>query len=95
MYFPEIEFYTLLGSRENVPQKPAPDGVFEILDTLKVSPENCLFVGDTSTDIKTGVAAGVDAVGVLWGFRRKKELVEAGAKYITNKPLEILNFLEK
>jgi phosphoglycolate phosphatase len=94
-YFSGIEFCKLLGSRNDVPKKPAPDGVFEILDELKESPANCLFVGDTSTDIKTGVASGVDAVGILWGFRGEDELKAAGASYLVKDPLEILELLEK
>lgn len=93
MYFSEINFFMLLGSRNNVPKKPAPDGVFEIIDKLNVNRDQCLFVGDTSTDIKTGIAAGIDAVGVLWGFRRKEEMEDAGAKYTINDPLEILDLL--
>ncbi len=90
-YFPDIQFEILLGARPNVPVKPAPDGVYEIIKKLNCQKEDCLFVGDTSIDIQTGVSAGLDAIGVLWGFRKKEELIDAGAKHIVDKPYQILD----
>ncbi len=92
-YFPDIHFEMLLGARPNIPVKPAPDGVYDIIKELGCKKENSLFIGDTSVDIQTGVSAGVDTIGVLWGFRKKEELIEAGAKHIVDKPLQILNFI--
>ena len=36
--------------------------------------------------MKTGTAAGMYTVGVLWGFRDKKELEETGAMEIVGEP---------
>ena len=44
-------------------------------------------------DMKTGRAAGIFTVGVLWGFRDRKELVENGADAVISKPLELLSHL--
>jgi phosphoglycolate phosphatase len=88
-FFPKIKFEMVFGSRENVARKPAPDAVFEILELLNLDKSDCLFVGDTSTDIRTAVNAGVDAVGVSWGFRTIEELNGAGAKYIIDQPKEL------
>jgi phosphoglycolate phosphatase len=40
--------------------------------------------------MKTGAAAGMDTAGVLWGFRTRRELEDNHAKYILEKPKEIL-----
>ena len=50
-------FRCVLGQREGIPRKPHPAGALEIADQLAVSCENCIYVGDTSTDMQTAVAA--------------------------------------
>lgn len=50
-------------------------------------------MGDTSVDMRTGKSAGLFTVGVLWGFRDRKELEENHADVIIEKPAELLEFL--
>ena len=73
--------------------KPDPHGAIEISDKLGISPDDFLYLGDTSIDMKTAVAAGMYPVGVLWGFRTKDELLDNGAKLILEKPMDLLEFL--
>jgi len=94
-FFPNIQFEVVFGSRKNVNRKPAPDAVFEILDLLNLEKQDCFFVGDTSTDIRTGVNAGLETIGVKWGFRTVEELKDAGATYIIDAPDEIFSLLSK
>lgn len=70
------------GQREGVPTKPNPQGVFDLLEDLKVQKAECIYIGDSNVDILTAQNAGLDSAGVLWGFRTKKELMEAGAVYL-------------
>lgn len=86
-------FDIVQGQMDGVPIKPDPAGVFRILDRFQVKPEECLYLGDTSTDMKTGKAAGVFTVGVLWGFRKKEELTENHADAIIAVPGELLKFI--
>ena len=65
-----------------------------ILEDFGTKPSECIYVGDTSTDMKTGKAAGAFTVGVLWGFRDKDELQSSGADIIVSKPSEILKLIE-
>ena len=44
-------------------------------------------------DMITAKNAGLTAIGVLWGFRTKKELVESGADITIEKPEEIWNYI--
>lgn len=83
-----------LGARDGVPLKPAPDGVFELLAQLNVAPEECLYIGDTGTDMKTAVNAGLYAVGVSWGFRDVRELVASGADVVIHHPMELVDIAE-
>lgn len=83
-------FDEVLGQSDSFPRKPAPDGVFMIIEKFRIAPDKCLYIGDTNTDILTGRNAGLDTAGVTWGFRTREELEEAGADYIVNLPQEIL-----
>lgn len=83
------------GGRDGVALKPDPSGVFEIMNELDVSKEECLYIGDTATDMKTGKGADLYTVGVLWGFRDREELENSGADVIISHPSEIVNIAER
>ncbi|MCI8557310.1 MAG: HAD family hydrolase [Lachnospiraceae bacterium] len=80
--FGEGVFDWVQGQTKDMPRKPDPAGALYTAKKLKVLPGECLYVGDTDTDMRTGTAAGMHTVGVLWGFRDRKELEETGAKEI-------------
>lgn len=86
-------FDAVQGQEEGLAIKPAPDGALKIAKELKVKPCECLYIGDTGTDMKTGNSAGMHTVGVLWGFREEAELKENHAEFLIQTPQEILNFL--
>lgn len=86
-------FSMLVGVIDQRKRKPSPEGVFYILDTLKIAKEDAIYIGDTCTDMKTGKSAGVFTVGALWGFRDRKELEENHADAIIETPLELLAYL--
>lgn len=73
---------TAHGQREGIPKKPNPTALLETIRELGLSPNEILYVGDSGVDMQTGVNAGADTCGVLWGFREKTELLENGAKYL-------------
>ena len=87
-------FEYVQGQMEGIAIKPAPDGALAIAKALNVEPEECLYIGDTGTDMKTGNAAGMHTVGVLWGFRGRQELVENHAENIIEKPQEMLQLVK-
>jgi phosphoglycolate phosphatase len=60
---------------------------------LGFAPAEVLYLGDTNTDMRTAVAAGMYPVGALWGFREADELREAGAAVLVNSPMDVLRVL--
>ena len=90
-YFPTIRFSAVLGYRPGALPKPNPDMVFEIIEAARETQKSTLFVGDSCVDMETAKRAGLKKVGVLWGYRTKEELVNAGADYILEKP-ELTSF---
>ncbi len=49
-------------------RKPAPDALIMCAQQLELKPANCVYVGDTATDMQSGKAAGMHTIGVLTGF---------------------------
>lgn len=86
-------FDVILGQTDKVAIKPSPEGVFVILEKLGIGAEETLYLGDTSTDMKTGKSAGAFTVGALWGFRDYKELSDNHADAIIEKPLQLLEYV--
>jgi phosphoglycolate phosphatase len=86
-------FDAVRGEKPPVPRKPDPASALEIAGLLGVDPGAFLYIGDTGTDMKTANAAGMYAVGVLWGFRDAGELTAAGARKLISKPAELLELL--
>lgn len=89
-FFPDT-FSCVQGGLDGVPKKPDPQIVLSIMEKFSVSPDECLFIGDTNVDILTGKNSGVCTIGCLWGFRDFEELSSAGADYIISDPEEILD----
>lgn len=69
--------------------KPHPDPVEQAAAWLGIPPANCLMVGDTTADVLSAKAAGAQAVGVLCGFGREKDLERAGADRIVPSTAEL------
>lgn len=92
-FFPEIPFVSVLGQREGVPVKPSPRIVEELCTAAGVSTAETLYIGDSGVDAATALNAGVDFVGVLWGFRPQSELEAAGATVFVEKADEIVTLV--
>lgn len=87
-------FDCIIGQSGERERKPAPDGVFAILDALSAQKQDTIYIGDTCTDMQTGKNAGVFTVGALWGFRDRQELEAYHADVIIAHPMELLNYLD-
>ncbi len=81
------------GQQEQIARKPAPDGVYAVMEKLGVSAEECLYIGDSEVDAKTGKNAGVKTICVTWGFRTREELEDAGADCLIDKAEELLKYI--
>lgn len=91
--FPGV-FEIVCGQTPEIPRKPSPAGALRIASLLGVEPACCLYLGDTDVDMKTGRAAGMKTIGVLWGFRTREELESSGADLIASTPADVLKIFE-
>ena len=92
-YFPTILFAEVLGQRENIPVKPHPTIVFDILNKTGIDKKEVLYVGDSGVDMQTAQNAEVDAIGVTWGFRSRTELETLHPLGIIDKAEELMDYI--
>lgn len=92
-YFPQKPFSAVLGNRGDIPIKPRPDMGLWLCRTLNLPEPQCLYLGDSDTDIYFAKNAGFLPVGAAWGYRGREELIYAGAKAVIDAPLELLDLL--
>ncbi len=64
-FFPNQQFVAVLGQRPDVPLKPHPQIIRDIIYITSYTPDKVLYVGDSGIDIQTAKAAGVESVGDL------------------------------
>lgn len=88
-FFPDIRFAAVCGNIEGVPPKPDPSIVFRVLTKRPTPKSDVLYCGDSAVDMETARRAGVESVGVAWGFRPVRELTGAYADHIAESAEEI------
>lgn len=88
--FGQDMFHKIQGQTSEIPRKPSPIGALAVAKEFGALPQECLYCGDTNTDMDTGKAAGMFTIGVTWGFRPRTELEEHHADKIVDQPSEIL-----
>lgn len=89
-YFPGIYAQ---GETEDCPRKPAPDMVHRAMEAIGA--DRCIYVGDSEVDILTAKNAGVPCISVLWGFRDREELVNAGGAYFCRTAEQVAERIEE
>lgn len=86
-------FLAARGSQPGKPAKSSPRTLLKMLREFDVSPETVLMVGDGEPDVIVSEAAGVDCLSVLWGFRTREEMEEAGAEMFAETPADVSRIL--
>ena len=81
------------GVTQESERKPSAANVNKTLSLLGVKREEALYVGDSEVDVQTAQNAGLDMVGVTWGYRSRKLLLSSGAKVLVDRPEEILGLV--
>ena len=91
-FFPGL-FNAVAGERDGVRRKPAPDTVNEVMSALGVTPDECVYVGDSEVDVETAANAKTACVCVSWGYRSAAALKAAGGKAIVDTTEELADTL--
>ena len=88
-YFPGLY---ARGESTDCPRKPAPDMVLKAMADLSV--DSCIYVGDSEVDVLTARNAGVPCLSVLWGFRDRQEIRDAGGAHFCDEVADLPRLLE-
>ncbi len=83
-------FSIILGASDRLPKKPDPAAALVIARDMGIEPGNFVYLGDSDTDMKAAVRAGMFPVGALWGFRDAEELTANGAMLLLHNPVDML-----
>ncbi len=92
-YFPGIRVVGGEREADGVRRKPWPDMVLRAVDEMKLTPEDCVYIGDSEVDVLTAKNAGMDCITVLWGFRDREELEKEGAACFAENPDEVFRLI--
>lgn len=93
-FFPDT-FDFVMGDDGTFPRKPDPTLARYCALTLRVACGECLFVGDGETDVLTAKHAHMRMVAVLWGYRTRAVLSNAGAVDFVSDFAQLENFVKK
>ena len=92
-FFDEGVFDCVEGLKPEVPRKPDPTAALAIAECWGIDRKECIYIGDSDTDMMTGKAAGMLTIGVTWGFRDRDVLEKHGADYLIDHPEELLSII--
>ena len=92
-FFETGAFESVIGASQGRLIKPDPGTTLGIVESMGLTSDDLVFVGDSAVDIKTALAAGIRSIGAAWGFRGRDELKAAGAHIIIDSPREILDLV--
>ena len=95
--FPEIDdFCDVFVSRNLVRKvKPHPDHLTHVMNSLEISGEGAVMVGDHVIDIQAGKRVGMKTIGVLTGRTKKEEFDQARADYVLTSVSEVYKIVEE
>ncbi len=86
-------FDAVIGKRDNVPAKPDPQIIYNIVNKFEVRTSEVIVVGDSDVDVLTAHNGNICCIGCEWGFRGKEELQNAGADFLAEKPKDIFDII--
>lgn len=92
-FFPNIPFISVEGQIEGRNIKPDPSVVFSILSENPTPKNEVMMIGDSAVDIEMAKRAGIESIGVTWGFRPVSDLRRALADHIVSSPQQILKYI--
>lgn len=82
----------VIGPESVVNIKPHPESLIKAADFFGTSPEKCVMVGDTYTDIIAGKAAKMHTCGVTYGLGETEPLKAENPDFLAGNIIELIEF---
>ncbi len=89
-YFPDLPFTRVLGSRRDMPLKPDPTAMEQVLSELGLRAGDGLYLGDTVMDMQCAHNLKLYAIAVGWGFQTEEQLMGESPDRLIHHPREML-----
>lgn len=89
-----LERFHTIKTADDAPSKPHPGMVQAAMQDVGVGPQDTVVIGDTVYDIGMAQAAGVQAIGVSWGYHAATDLRSEGASIVIDEFAALLPALE-
>ena len=77
-----INIFDITLTMDEAKAKPDPDMAIQAMSMLNIEKKSTIIVGDTINDIGLGVNAGINSIGVAWGYNSIEMLRNEGADFI-------------
>ena len=90
-YFPSL-FDVSHGEAANIPRKPDPTGLLVCAKEMGLTPDECVYFGDSHGDMLAGNNAGMYTVGVTWGYQPVEKIKQGNPAELIDSPKDILKF---
>jgi phosphoglycolate phosphatase len=84
-----------LQTADRHPSKPHPSMALTAMAECGAEPARSVVIGDTGWDMGMARAGGCHALGALWGYHDRTELLQAGADALAEGPDEVLDLAER
>lgn len=88
------EFVDVVGQNAGKPRKPDPTQALEIAEKMGVTPEKCIYMGDSAVDYETAKNAGMMPVLCTWGFTSPEALMAYDDAIWIKNPLRAIDALK-
>ena len=85
------EIFHITLTMEEAKPKPDPDMAIQAMSKLNMKKKSTIIVGDTINDIGLGVNAGINSIGVSWGYNSIEMLRNEGADFIIKDTEELFD----
>ena len=86
-----INIFDITLTMDEAKAKPDPDMAIQAMSMLNIEKKSTIIVGDTINDIGLGVNAGINSIGVAWGYNSIEMLRNEGADYIIKDSEELFD----
>lgn len=87
------KFFRSIQTADRAPSKPHPAMLLQALRETGVAKDDAVMIGDTVFDMEMASAAGVEGIGVSWGYHQAERLRAAGAARVATHIAELHSFL--
>ena len=86
-----INIFDITLTMDEAKAKPDPDMAIQAMSMLNIEKKSTIIVGDTINDIGLGVNAGINSIGVAWGYNSVEMLRNEGANFIIKDSEELFD----